>query len=241
MNEVIRQLYDRKSVRVFKDQEINEEIVREILMAAVMAPSAGNQQLYTILRITDQDIKDKLSESCDHQPFIAEGKLVLVFCADCLKWYEAFRLEGLSPRKPGPGDLLLAVDDALIAAQNAVVAAQSYGIGSCYIGDIMENIEMQREILHLPEYVFPAAMLVFGYPTMHQQERKKPERSSLEYIVQENTYKAHDRETLQKMLEVKTTRQDYREWLQAFCRRKYNSDFSREMSRSVNEYLKQYI
>jgi len=99
---------------------------------------------------------------------------------------------------------------------------------------------MQREILHLPEYVFPAAMLVFGYPTMHQQERKKPERSSLEYIVQENTYKAHDRETLQKMLEVKTARQDYREWLQAFCHRKYNSDFAREMSRSVNEYLKQY-
>jgi len=151
MNEVIRQLYDRKSVRVFTEKAIDEEIIQEILTAAVMAPTAGNQQFYTILRIESQEIKEKLVESCDHQPFIAEGKLVLIFCADCLKWYDAFLQGGCQPRKPGAGDLLLAVSDALIAAQNAVVAAESYGIGSCYIGDIMENMESQREILNLPE------------------------------------------------------------------------------------------
>ena len=165
MNDVIKQLTERKSVRAFTNREIDESVVQDILMAAVNAPTAGNQQLYTILRIRDPEILAQLSESCDHQPFIAKGKLVLLFCADCLKWYEAFRYAGCKPRKPGAGDLLLAVDDALIAAQNAVVAAQSYGIGSCYIGDIMENMETQREILGLPEYVFPAALLVFGYPT----------------------------------------------------------------------------
>ena len=162
-NETLRQLYNRKSVRVFTEQPIEENIVQAILRAATMAPTAGNQQLYTILRITDPDLLARLADSCDHQPFIAKGKLVLLFCADCLKWYDAFLSAGCAPRKPGPGDLLLAVDDALIAAQNAVVAAESLGIGSCYIGDIMENIETQREILDLPEYVFPAALLVFGY------------------------------------------------------------------------------
>ena len=185
MNDVIKQLYERKSVRVYTEQPIDEEIVQEILMSAVMAPTAGNQQLYTILRITDKKLLDALAESCDHQPFIAQGKLVLVFCADCLKWYEAFKAAGCEPRDPGPGDLMLAVDDALIAAQNAVVAAQSYGIGSCYIGDIMENAETQREILGLPKYVFPAAMLVFGYPTQQQMEREKPKRVDLKYIVRE--------------------------------------------------------
>ena len=85
MNETIRQLYERKSVRAFTDREIDEETVREILTAAAMAPTAGNQQLYTILRITDPNLKESLAESCDHQPFIAKGKLVLIFCADCLK------------------------------------------------------------------------------------------------------------------------------------------------------------
>ena len=139
MNEVIQQLYDRKSVRVFTEQPIGEDAVQQILMSAAMAPTAGNQQLYTILRITDPALKESLAESCDHQPFIAEGKLVLVFCADCLKWYDAFISAGCQPRKPGEGDLLLAVSDALIAAQNAVVAAHSLGIGSCYIGDIRQE------------------------------------------------------------------------------------------------------
>lgn len=165
MNEVIRQLHARKSVRAFTGQRIEEPCVQAILRAAAAAPTAGNQQLYTILRITDSALLARLSQSCDHQPFIAKGDLVLVFCADCLKWYDAFRDAGCEPRRPGPGDLLLAVDDALIAAQNAVVAAESLGIGSCYIGDIMENAQVHRDLLDLPEYVFPAALLVFGYPT----------------------------------------------------------------------------
>lgn len=240
MNEIIRQLIRRKSVRVYEDREISEEIVQEILTAAVNAPTAGNQQLYTILRITDPEIKSRLSDSCDHQPFIAEGKLVLVFCADCLKWYDAYRSAGCEPRDPGTGDLLLAIGDAMIAAQNAVTAAESFGIGSCYIGDIMENIEIQREILQLPEYVFPAALLVFGYPTEKQKERKKPERCELKYIVQENCYHRYRPDELKKMLTVKSGGRDYEEWIKAFCERKYNSDFSREMTRSVNEVLKSF-
>ena len=47
MNEVIRQLYDRKSVRVYTDEPIDESVVQEILQAAAMAPTAGNQQFYT--------------------------------------------------------------------------------------------------------------------------------------------------------------------------------------------------
>ena len=240
MNDVIRQLYERKSVRAFTDRDIDEKIVQEILTAAVMAPTAGNQQLYSILRITDPHIKELLSESCDHQPFIAKGKLVLVFCADCLKWYDAYDYEGCHPREPGPGDLILAIDDALIAAQNAVTAAWSYGIGSCYIGDIMENAEEQRKILDLPDYVFPAALLVFGYPTKQQENRKKPERAPLDYIVSENTYRRLDREQLRKTIMKGKEKESYANWLQAFCKRKYHSDFAIEMSRSVTSYLGQY-
>ena len=239
-NETLRLLYDRKSVRVFTDQPIEEDIVQAILRAAAMAPTAGNQQLYTILRVTDPALLSRLAESCDHQPFIAKGKLVLVFCADCLKWYDAFVSAGCEPRKPGPGNLLLAVDDALIAAQNAVIAAESFGIGSCYIGDIMENIETQREILDLPEYVFPAALLVFGYPTDQQKERRKPERVDMRFIVHENRYHRMDSAQLREMFRGKATDDEYEAWMQAFCKRKYNSDFAKEMSRSVGESLKQY-
>ena len=107
--------------------------------------------------------KNRLSISCDHQPFIEKAQLVLVYCADCLKWYKAFAKAGCEPRKPEEGDLFLAMCDVLIAAQNAVVAAESLGIGSCYIGDIMENCEEQRDILGLSPYVFPAGRITIDF------------------------------------------------------------------------------
>ncbi len=240
MNQVIEQLKERKSVRVFTDRQIAPEAVSAILEAAVNAPTAGNQQLYTIINVTDPELKAQLAESCDQQSFIAKAPLVLVFCADCRKWYQAFLEFGCEPRKPGVGDLLLAVSDTNIAAQNAVVAAQSLGIGSCYIGDIMENAEQQRKLLSLPAYVFPAAMLVFGYPDAQQLARQKPPRSEMKHIVHENGYRDMDAEELKQMLSVKTGARSFEEWIVAFCNRKYNSDFSREMTRSVEVFLEDF-
>ena len=209
----IRQLYERKSTRAFEDRPIPAQAKEAILQAAVMAPTAGCQQLYTILDITDQGIKEQLSESCDHQPFIASAPMALIFCADCRKWYEAFKAAGCEPRDPGVGDLLLAVSDANIAAQNAVVAAESLGIGSCYIGDVMENAEIHQQMLRLPRYVFPAAMLVFGYPTQQQKERVKPRRADMRHVVHENAYREMDGAELENMLAYKAVQRPYQEWL----------------------------
>ncbi|OUN90680.1 nitroreductase family protein [Blautia sp. An46] len=239
MNEIIKALAARKSVRSYTDREISSDCKEQILRAATEAPTAGNQQMYTILDITSQELKDKLSVTCDNQPFIATGKMVLIFCADFHKWYQAFTLAGCSPRRPGPGDFLLAVEDAAIAAQNAVTAAESLGIGSCYIGDIMENYELHRELLHLPEFVFPALMLVFGYPTPQQQEREKPKRAALDFIVHENAYPDFSPEEIcQNIADLKGS--DFDQWMQRFCQRKYQSDFSLEMSRSVAAALKEF-
>lgn len=240
MNEIIQSLYNRKSVRVFEERPVSRELKDEILRAAVQAPSAGCQQLYTILDVTDAELKAALAETCDNQPFIASAPIVLVFCADCKKWYDAYRGIGCQPRRPGVGDLLLAVSDTLIAAQNAVVAAESLGLGSCYIGDVTENCERQRELLHLPDYVFPAALLVMGWPTAQQKARPKPPRSAMEHIVHENTYRAMDDNELRAMLAPNHPQKSYEDWLRAFCARKYDSAFSREMTRSVAEYLRQF-
>ena len=124
-NPILQSLYARKSVRVFEEKAIPAGMKQAILEAATQAPSAGCQQLYTILDITDPALKAALADSCDHQPFIAKAPLVLVFCADCRKWYDAYKEAGCTPRTPGVGDLMLAVTDTAIAAQNAVVAAES--------------------------------------------------------------------------------------------------------------------
>ena len=211
-NPILQSLYARKSVRVFEEKAIPAGMKQAILEAAAQAPSAGCQQLYTILDITDPALKAALADK------------------------EA----GCTPRTPGVGDLMLAVTDTAIAAQNAVVAAESFGIGSCYIGDIMENCDTQRSLLHLPDYVFPAVMLVFGWPTQQQKDRPKPQRCAMEHIVHENGYRTMDGAELRDTFGYKASTSGFDAWCTAFHNRKYDSGFAREMSRSVAEYLEQY-
>lgn len=240
-NEILKSLYERKSVRIFTDKEITQEDKNSILQAALQAPSAGCQLLYTILDITEQEKKERLAVLCDNQLFMADAKMMLVFCADCKKWLSFYEEAGLKPRNLGAGDLLLAVEDALIAAQNAVTAAESLGIGSCYIGDIMENAEEVKTLLRLPNYVYPACLLVFGYPTEQQKARKKPERFRVSDIVCENSYQEKSGAQIREMFSGKTGNKSYDEWIKAFWKRKYESDFSKEMNRSMEVYLRDFL
>lgn len=235
MNETIQVLMNRKSVRVFEDREIEPDIKEAILAAAMRAPTAGNSMLYSILDITDQSIKDKLAETCDHQPFIASAKMVLIFCADYHRWYRKFKLadcDGGSVPAPELSDLILSTNDAVIAAHAACVAAESFGIGSCYIGDIVENFETHKALLNLPAQTAPVCMLVFGYPTQQQKERKQPTRFAKSSIVFENKYRELSEDELLEMMPNDRTK--------AFYNRKYVSEFAKEMVRSTNEIYKNW-
>ena len=242
MNEVLQQLKTRKSVRAYEDRAIEPEVKQAILEAAIQAPSAGNMALYTILDITDQAIKDKLAVSCDNQPFIATAPMVLVFCADYRRWFDVFCKYVDEVRKPAMGDLFLAQADTLIAAQNAVVAAHSFGLGSGYIGDITENFEYHKELLNLPKYVVPAAMLCIGYPTAQQLQRPKPPRHAVSAMVHENGYNLEKAGEMTDMLAFQQgkTGEELADYIRRFCKRKWNSDFSIEMSRSCTEMVKDW-
>ncbi|MDR3275896.1 MAG: nitroreductase family protein [Treponema sp.] len=238
MNPIIQSLFDRKSLRVFLEKSIAEEDINLLLDAAIQAPSAGNQQLYTILDIRDQAVKERLAVLCDNQPFIAKAPLVLIFLADCRRWLDCFHAAGIDCRDPGPGDLLLACADAIIAAQNAVVAAESLGIGSCYIGDILENMEETAGLLHLDRYTVPAAMLVFGYPAESQTVRTKPRRPNRSYLVQRDHYNPLPEEDIRRLY---SGLHDFNSFMAAFCKRKYLSDFALELNRSAGEYIRAFM
>lgn len=233
MNETIEVLMKRKSVRVFEQKDIPAEVKEAILGAAMRAPTAGNSMLYSILDITDQALKDKLAETCDHQPFIAAAPMVWVFLADYRRWVRKFQQAGCE-NVPAPrlSDLILATNDTVIAAHAACVAAESLGVGSCYIGDIIENWEEHQKMFHLPQYVAPVSMLVFGYPTQQQKDRPQTSRFPQKTIVMENGYHDLTEEELQEFYP--------NDQAQAFFKRKYISDFAWEMARSSEEILKNW-
>lgn len=227
-NQTMDVLLQRKSVRVFEEKAIEPNIKDLILEATMRAPTAGNSMLYSILDITDQSKKDILAKTCDNQPFIATAPMVWIFLADYRRWVRKFKQAGCEDVKPpSTGDLFLAANDAVIAAHTACTAAESFGIGSCYIGDILENWEQHKELLNIPEYTLPISMLVFGYPTQQQKDRAQPTRFPREMVVFENEYRDLSDEELQQF------QTDTR--AEAFYKRKYVSDFSKEMARSSEE------
>jgi len=256
MNQVMDVLMKRKSVRAYEKRDINADVRAEILKATLRAPTAGNMMLYSILDVTDQSIKDKLAVTCDNQPFIARAPMVWIFLADYQRWDDYFLASGveefcaqrnLTMQKPSEGDLFLACSDALIAAQNAVIAAESFGIGSCYIGDITEQYEAHKEMLNLPQYVFPICMLVFGYPTQQQKDRELTPRFDEKFIVFENQYRHLNKGEFDEMFAERQshlpkgkTMEGITTFGQAMYLRKFSADFTVEMRRSVREWLKQW-
>ncbi|HCT62751.1 MAG TPA: nitroreductase [Erysipelotrichaceae bacterium] len=242
MNTILESLYQRKSCRVFTDEPVSADLKQELILAAMQAPTAGNMHLYSIIDITDQTIKDQLAESCDHQAFIAKAPLVFVFCADYHRaWMGMKTFINQEARKPETGDMFLAMSDALICAQNMVVAAQGLGLGSCYIGDILENYEYHRDLLKLPEAVWPIGMLVLGYPTQHQLDRKKPKRFEPGFVVHSNHYASLSIEDhqayIQDHLEEQPNSLNELNYYHDLYNRKYTADFTHEMNRSVKVML----
>jgi FMN reductase (NADPH)/FMN reductase [NAD(P)H] len=252
-NPTLRLLMQRKSVRAYTDQPIPPGVRDQILDAAMRSPTAGNMMMYSIIEVSDQAKKDRLVETCDHQPFIATAPLVLLFLADCQRWQDYYRVAGVEDSckaegapflQPQEGDLLLACCDALIAAQTATIAAESLGLGSCYIGDILENYEIHRGMFELPEFVIPIAMLCIGYPTEEQRQREQTDRFDPEFIWFENSYRRlmpDDYERMfkrrnQELLEIVPSK-GYSNEGHRMYRRKFSADFMAEMRRSVRVML----
>lgn len=252
MNETLKLLNYRTSLRKYVDKPIDPEDLQYILEGAMRAPTAGNMMTYSIIVIEDKEKKEILSRSCDNQPFIAKAPLVLVFVADYQKWFEYYRINGVNEYckrnnleflAPSEASLFLAIEDALIAAQNAVVASEAIGIGSCYIGDIMEKYEFHKELLKLPEFTFPAAMLCLGYYP-EDYNIKPRDRFQQKYVVFNEEYKVLSPEEIQDMHKALNTRhidgnkynaENYAQMHYAF---KTGAKFSMEMARSIKEVLK---
>jgi nitroreductase len=255
VNPVLETIHQRKSVRAYKDKPIPEEIRRSILEAAMRAPTAGNMMLYSVIEITDQAIKDRLVETCDNQPFIATAPWVLLFLSDYQRWYDFFKFSGVESYcndqgtvmlKPQEGDLFLACCDALIAAQTAVIAAEAFGLGSCYIGDILENYEIHRQIFDLPQYAVPIAMLCIGYPTDDQIAREKTSRFGTEFVVYQDRYRQLDEQEFERMYashyaQAEATQSARPNVGLQMYKRKFSAAFSKEMRRSVSAMLRNWV
>ena len=240
MNEVIKLLKSHTSIRKFNETEITDEQIQHIIESAMQGATAGNMMAYSIIKIRSKDTLLKLSKSCDNQPFIADADAALLFVADSYKWhkfYEQRKITETFPDYKGPSisDFILGVEDGMIAAQNAVIAAESLGIGTCYIGDIMENHEYHKELFNLPKHTMPIALVVMGNYDTKPQIRERFDKS---YVVFDETYPTITEDFINNMFSKEESKD--KDFATKFYKRKMDAPFFKEMIRSIKLYLSEW-
>ena len=162
-------LYDlmmkRRSVRVFKDQEISESIIEQLVDVANQAPTGGNIQPLSIILVRNPEGRKKLAELSGGQPWVRDAPLTLIFCLDFYrikKWAELCQTDFRG--ELAINHFLIAYADLMVAAQNVVILAEGLGLGSVYIGSMQNEIDEIRHFFEIPEYVLPLMLLSVGYP-----------------------------------------------------------------------------
>jgi nitroreductase len=166
MNDVLKAIKNRRTIRRFKPNPIDEEKLQMILDAGRWAPSFSNLQPWRFIVIRDQGLKSALDKAARESVLhlgINEAPIIILVCVD---------------RRIDP---LHAIEAGSAATQNMTLAAYSLGLGAGWIGIWGTEAEASiQKILKLPETVRAVSLLPIGIP----DESPEGHRKSIEEFVQ---------------------------------------------------------
>jgi nitroreductase len=154
MNEVIRVLKERRSIREYLPKPIPKEILEDIIDCGRLAPSANNVQPWLFVVVTEEGGKKELASMATYGKFIASAAAcVAVFCEK---------------------DNNHLVEDGAAATENIIIAAKAYGIDSCWVAGYQRNYsEAVRKLLGVPEKYTLISLVSLGYSDRTAQRPKK--------------------------------------------------------------------
>ncbi|WP_372629855.1 oxygen-insensitive NADPH nitroreductase [Cohnella sp.] len=204
MNDPIRLLQNHRSIRKFLTTPIEQEKLDAILHSGQMASTSSNMQAYSVIGVTDAELKKRLALLCGNQAYIEQCPIFLVWCADLHRLSAASEMHGTEAQTDTTEHFIIATVDAALAAQNAAVAAESLGLGIVYIGGIRNRIAEVAELLKLPVLVYPVFGMCVGYPD--QTPLMRP-RLPLAAIFHQETY--HTDNELSAINEYDETTREY--------------------------------
>lgn len=162
--ETIEAICTRRSIRKYTSQPVSEEIIHELLAAAMYAPSAGNQQPWHFVVIRARQILDAIPEFHPYAKMLKNAPAAISVCGDPAleKYRDRWML------------------DCSAATQNILLAAHAKGLGAVWVGLYPEVSRMDgvRNLLALPKHIVPLSLIPIGYPSeqVPQPRRFNPSR-----------------------------------------------------------------
>lgn len=162
----------RRSVRWFDtQQDVPQQLVKQMLRAAIRAPSAGNRQPWHFVVVRRPEVKEELAIAAWGQSFVAQAPLVIVVCAEPERSASRYGRRGVE---------LYCLQDTAAATEHILLAATALGLGSCWVGAFDEG-EAARA-LNLPAGLRPVALIPVGYPA--QEAGGRTSRRPIQEVVE---------------------------------------------------------
>ena len=163
-------MLNRRSQRKFENRDVEEWKLEMIFAAADTAPTAGGFQGFEIYHIKKQEVKNKLVQAANNQPYV-NAPVVLVFCMNPSRVKMKFPSGTLKK---------FSIQDATLAAAYAQLAAHSLGLSSIWIGMIDERKVMET----IGTDLLPSSILCIGYPKKVLQPKPKRALSELIHVIE---------------------------------------------------------
>lgn len=161
--DVFEAITTRRSIRSYQDKPVSDELIEQLLLAAMQAPSAGNQQPWHFVVVRDRQKLDQIESFHPYCRMIRQVSAAIVVCGDPAgkKWPDFWP------------------QDCSAAVQNLLLAARAEGLGTVWTGvyPIEERMAGCRQLFGIPETIFPFAVIPVGWPkdgAFKEMERFNP-------------------------------------------------------------------
>ncbi len=163
--DTLEAIHTRRSIRKYTDEPVLPETVKELLSAAMSAPSAVNAQTWVFIVIDDRKLLDEIPTYSPYAAMCRGAPLAILICGDITQ-------------EKAPG---FWVQDCSAATQNLLLAAHALGLGAVWTGiyPMEDRVEGFRKAFGLPEHVIPLAFVPIGYPAQQPgpQDRYTEEKA----------------------------------------------------------------
>ena len=174
-----------RSHRAFTAEPVPPALLRALLASAFSAPAKSDLQQSCVVHASDHSVQARIASLIPSMPWIADAPVLLVFCGDNRRIRRICELRGTPFANDHLDSFLNAAVDAGLVMAGFIHAAQAAGLGCCPLSAVRNHAAAIAEMLALPDYVFPVAGMVAGYPA---RERKITPRLPLDAFVHAERY-----------------------------------------------------
>lgn len=152
MNPKLSDLFSRRSIRAYQPQEVADDLIRDLLEAAMAAPSAVAKDPWAFVVVRNRDMLAKIAAGLPNGGMLRDAALGIVVCGDLQRAHD--------------GQLSYLLQDCSAAIENLLLAASILGLGACWLGvhPREERAKHIRSLLGIPDSVIPVSAIAIGWP-----------------------------------------------------------------------------